>query len=78
MRIHDYVKKHSVALLLFTLIGSFGSTISLVQSKFGLRQIFNFPLTKIENDHLRVWKFVESTLLEVMQNKKKQHVSILH
>lgn len=69
LRIHDYLKKHSMILVLFTIIGSFGSAISLVQSKFCLRQMFNFPLTNVENDHLRVWKFINSTLLEVKKIK---------
>ena len=64
-RIADYLGKYSMALILFMILGNFTSAVELVQSKLFHHTMFNFPLKIDENEQLRVWRFVNITLLEV-------------
>ena len=64
-RIADYLGTYTVSLILFTVLGNFPSAVAFAQSKFLHRSMFSFSLTKKENDRLHVWKFVNTTLLEV-------------
>ena len=64
-RIADYLGTYTVTLILFTVMGNFPSAVAFVQSKLLHHPMFSFSLTKRENDQLHVWKFVNTTLLEV-------------
>ena len=68
-RIIDYLHDYSMTLILFTILANFGSAVQLCQSRFLLNPMFNFSLKKSENDRLRIWKFINNTLLEVKLNQ---------
>ena len=65
-RITDYLQRYSMSLILLTLFGNFGSAMGLVRSRFMLSPRFMFSLKKTETERLKVWKFVNVTLLEVL------------
>ena len=64
-RLTDYLDKYTTAFVVFTIFGTFGGALSLMESQFLLHPMFNFQLKRLENQRLLVWKFVNDTLLEV-------------
>ena len=64
-RITDYLDNYTPSLVFFTIFGTFGGAIGLIQSRLFLKSLFNFSLKKSENERLLVWKFINDTLLEV-------------
>ena len=65
IRINDYLLNYTTGLVLLSIIGNFGAAVQFVQSKLFLNGFFNFSLTKNENYRLSIWKFLNTTLLEV-------------
>ena len=64
-RIADYLNTYTFVLVLFTVFGSFPSAVALAQSRLFHHPMYSLSLKKKENDRLSIWKFVNSTLLEV-------------
>lgn len=65
-RIRDWVKRYSTAFITFAIFGTFHAALALVQSRIFCLDVFTFPLKQQEYQRLRIWKFVNSTLLEVL------------
>ena len=64
-RLTDFLDKYTATFVFYTIFGTFGSCVSLLQSRFLLDPVFNFPLKKSENQRLLIWKFINDTILEV-------------
>ena len=64
-RISEYLNRFSVLLILFSIFSNFESAVSLIQSKLFYHRAFSFQLKQKESFRLKIWRFVNTTLLEV-------------